>query len=106
MSDAQAAPFSAWEREIALRYLRARRDEGGVALISAISFVGIALAVSVLIIVISVMNGFRADLSHIMLSFEPHARVYGGEVLDRSLPQVQQRLRAIPGVAEAYPVVE
>jgi len=106
MSDAQAAPFSAWEREIALRYLRARRDEGGVALISAISFVGIALAVSVLIIVISVMNGFRADLSHIMLSFEPHARVYGGEVLDRSLPQVQQRLRAIPGVAEAYPVIE
>jgi lipoprotein-releasing system permease protein len=106
MSDAQAAPFSAWEREIALRYLRARRDEGGVALISAISFIGIALAVSVLIIVISVMNGFRADLSHIMLSFEPHARVYGGEVLDRGLPLAQQRLRAIPGVAEAYPVIE
>jgi lipoprotein-releasing system permease protein len=106
MSEPQAAPFSAWEREIALRYLRARRDDGGVALISAISFVGIALAVSVLIIVISVMNGFRADLSHIMLSFEPHARVYGGEVLDRSLPLAQQRLRAIPGVAEAYPVIE
>jgi lipoprotein-releasing system permease protein len=106
MSDAQAAPFSAWEREIALRYLRARRDEGGVALISAISFVGIALAVSVLIIVISVMNGFRADLSHIMLSFEPHARVYGGEVLDRDMPQMQQRLKAIPGVVEAYPVIE
>jgi lipoprotein-releasing system permease protein len=106
MSDPQAAPFSAWEREIALRYLRARRDEGGVALISAISFVGIALAVSVLIIVISVMNGFRADLSHIMLSFEPHARVYGGELLDRNPSQAQQRLRAIPGVAEAYPVIE
>ena len=106
MSDAQAAPFSAWEREIAARYLRARRDEGGVALIAVISFIAITLAVSVLIIVISVMNGFRADLSHIMLSFEPHARVYGGEVLDRSLPQVQQRLRAIPGVAEAYPVIE
>jgi len=106
MSEAQAAPFSAWEREIALRYLRARRDEGGVALISVISFVGIALAVSVLIIVISVMNGFRADLSHIMLSFEPHARVYGGEVFDRSLPLVERRLRAIPGVVEAYPVIE
>jgi len=106
MSDAQAAPFSAWEREIALRYLRARRDEGGVALISAISFIGIALAVSVLIIVISVMNGFRADLSHIMLSFEPHARVYGGEMIDRDPALVQRRLRAIPGVAEAYPVIE
>src|SRR5438445_264268 len=74
-----AAPFSAWERAIAVRYLRARRQEGGVALISVISFVGIALAVSVLIIVISVMNGFRSDLGHIMLSFNPHAQVYGGE---------------------------
>ena len=55
MSDAPAPAFSAWEREIALRYLRARRDEGGVALISVISFVGITLAVAVLIIVISVM---------------------------------------------------
>jgi lipoprotein-releasing system permease protein len=106
MSELQAAPFSAWEREIALRYLRARRDEGGVALISVISFVGIALAVSVLIIVISVMNGFRADLSHIMLSFEPHARVYGGQIADGNLPLAQQRLRAIPGVAEAYPTIE
>src|ERR1700678_4112595 len=106
MSDAPAPPFSAWEREIALRYLRARRDEGGVALISVISFVGIALAVSVLIIVISVMNGFRADLSHIMLSFEPHARVYGGQIADGNLPLAQQRLRAIRGVAEAYPTIE
>ena len=106
MSDAQAAPFSAWEREIALRYLRARRDEGGVALISVISFVGIALAVSVLIIVISVMNGFRADLSHIMLSFEPHARVYGGQIADSVPPLAQQRLLAIPGVAEADPTIE
>jgi lipoprotein-releasing system permease protein len=106
MSDAQAAPFSAWEREIALRYLRARRDEGGVALISIISFVGIALAVSVLIIVISVMNGFRADLSHIMLSFEPHARIYGGQIAGGNLPLAEQRLRAIPGVVEAYPTIE
>jgi lipoprotein-releasing system permease protein len=106
MSDAPAAPFSAWEREIALRYLRARREEGGVALISIISFVGIALAVSVLIIVISVMNGFRADLSHIMLSFEPHARVYGGELVDQNLPLALQRERAIPGVIEAYPSIE
>jgi lipoprotein-releasing system permease protein len=106
MSDAAAAPFSAWEREIALRYLRARRDEGGVALISVISFVGIALAVSVLIIVISVMNGFRSDLSHIMLSFEPHARVYGGAIADARLPAAVERLRTIPGVIEVYPSIE
>jgi lipoprotein-releasing system permease protein len=106
MSDASAAPFSAWEREIALRYLRARRDEGGVALISVISFIGIALAVSVLIIVISVMNGFRADLSHIMLSFEPNARIYGGAVADKALPLALQRARAIRGVVEAFPTIE
>jgi lipoprotein-releasing system permease protein len=106
MSDAPARAFSAWEREIALRYLRARRDEGGVALISIISFVGITLAVAVLIIVISVMNGFRADLSHIMLSFEPNARIYGGAIADASLPTAIQRVRAIPGVVEAYPAIE
>jgi lipoprotein-releasing system permease protein len=103
---APAPPFSAWEREVAFRYLRARRQEGGVALISIISFVGIALAVSVLIIVISVMNGFRADLSHIMLSFNPHAQVYGGAVADQNLPLTLKRIRAIPGVAEAYPAIE
>lgn len=106
MSDAPAPAFSVWEREIALRYLRARRDEGGVALISIISFVGIALAVAVLIIVISVMNGFRADLSHIMLSFEPNARIYGGAIADGNLPMALTRVRAIPGVTEAYPAIE
>ena len=80
MSDAPAAapPFSAWEREIAIRYLRARRSEGGVALISIISFLGIALAVAVLIIVMSVMNGFRADLTGMILGFNGHAYVVGG----------------------------
>ena len=108
MSDeaAPAPPFSAWEREIAFRYLRARRQEGGVALISIISFVGIALAVSVLIIVISVMNGFRSDLSHIMLSFNPHAQIYGGQTATTNLPLALNRIRAIPGVAEAYPAIE
>ena len=106
MSDAPAPAFSAWEREIALRYLRARRDEGGVALISIISFIGIALAVAVLIIVISVMNGFRGDLSHIMLSFEPNARIYGGQLVDANLPAALQRVRAVPGVVEAYPAIE
>ena len=105
-STAAAPPFSAWEREIAARYLRARRDEGGVALISIISFVGITLAVAVLIIVMSVMNGFRADLSRIMLSFEPNARIYGGAIADASLPTALERVRAIPGVVEAYPAIE
>src|SRR6185437_11150728 len=58
------------------------------------------------IIVISVMNGFRSDLSHIMLSFEPNARIYGGVIADASLPTALKRVRAIPGVVEAYPAIE
>src|ERR1700742_3095581 len=77
-----APPFSAWEREIAFRYLRAKRSQGGVALISIISFVGIMLAVAVLIIVMSVMNGFRAELLGRILGFNGHLFVTG-PVLDR-----------------------
>ena len=62
-------PFSLWERSIAGRYLRAKRRDGGVALISAISFIGVTLAVAVLIIVMSVMNGFRSELLGRMLGF-------------------------------------
>ena len=54
-----AGPFSAWEFGLALRYLRARRREGGIALIAIISYVAIALAVMALIVVMSIMAGFR-----------------------------------------------
>ena len=108
MSGPQAAapPFSAWEREIAFRYLRARRSEGGVALISIISFIGIMLAVSVLIIVMSVMNGFRADLSGMILGFNGHAYVAGGADTGPERDALVQRLRAVPGVVQAIPVIE
>ena len=54
--------FSAFERMVAFRYLRARRQEGFVSVIAIFSLLGIALGVATLIIVMSVMNGFRADL--------------------------------------------
>ena len=56
-----AKPFSAWELGLAWRYLRARRKEGGIALIAIISFLGIMLGVMVLVIVMSVMNGFTSE---------------------------------------------
>jgi lipoprotein-releasing system permease protein len=108
MSDdaAAAPPFSSWEREIAARYLRARRDEGGVALIAVISFIAITLAVSVLIIVISVMNGFRSDLSNLILGFNGHDYV----VVSGEPPQQREaslaRIRVVPHVIQAIPVVE
>ncbi|HVK41166.1 MAG TPA: lipoprotein-releasing system transmembrane subunit LolC, partial [Phenylobacterium sp.] len=74
----RAPPFGQWERSVAARYLRAKRSQGGVALISIISFIGIMLAVAVLIIVMSVMNGFRAELLSRMLGFSGHLYVAGG----------------------------
>jgi lipoprotein-releasing system permease protein len=101
-----AAPFSAWERSVAGRYLRAKRRQGGVALISVISFVGIMLAVAALIIVMSVMNGFRSELLGRILGFNGHAYVVGQPLYASERPATVRRLRAVPGVTQAIPMVE
>jgi lipoprotein-releasing system permease protein len=91
---------------LANRYLRAKRSQGGVALISIISFTGIMVAVAVLIVVMSVMNGFRAELLNKILGFNGHVFVTGG-VLDGPMrdPTVQRILK-VPGVTQAVPVIE
>nr|MEA2797557.1 lipoprotein-releasing system permease protein [Phenylobacterium sp.] len=112
MSQAQAGvggrapPFGLWERMLAGRYLRAKRSQGGVALISIISFVGITLAVSVLIIVMSVMNGFRAELLGKILGFNGHVFVTGGVLDGAARDPAVQRILKVPGVTQAVPVIE
>ena len=102
-----AGPFSAWERAIAFRYLRARRKQGGVALVSTISFVGVMLAVAVLIIVMSVMNGFRSELLGRILGFNGHIYVSGPLLGDPArVDQALARIRAVKGVTQAIPMVE
>jgi lipoprotein-releasing system permease protein len=101
-----AAPFSSWERSVAGRYLRAKRKNGGVALISIISFVGIMLAVAVLIIVMSVMNGFRAELLGRILGFNGHVYVQGQMLTGPGRDAAVARVRALPGVIQAAPMVE
>lgn len=101
-----AAPFSAWERSIAMRYLLAKRSQGGVALISLISFTAIALAVAALVITMSIMNGFRSELIGKMLGFNGHAFVVGGPDSPQGRAAMIARLRAVPGVIDAVPVVE
>ena len=54
--------FAAVERLIAFRYLRARREEGFISVIAAFSLIGITLGVGTLIVVMSVMNGFRFEM--------------------------------------------
>jgi lipoprotein-releasing system permease protein len=102
----RAPPFGLWERMLAGRYLRAKRSQGGVALISIISFVGIMLAVAVLIIVMSVMNGFRAELLGRILGFQGHAFVTGTVVNDEERDAAVARLLKVPGVVQATPVVQ
>jgi lipoprotein-releasing system permease protein len=101
----RAPPFGLWERTVAGRYLRARRSQGGVALISIISFVGIAIAVAVLIIVMSVMNGFRAELLGRILGFQGHAFVTGAVLDDAERPAAIARILKVPGVVQAQPVI-
>lgn len=103
----RAPAFGRWERMLASRYLRAKRSEGGVALISIISFTGVTLAVAILIIVMSVMNGFRAELLNKILGFNGHIFVTGG-LLD-SAPMrdaAVQNILKTPGVTQAMPVIE
>ena len=68
--------FSAFERMVAFRYLRARRKEGFVSVIAAFSFLGIMLGVATLIIVMAVMNGFRQELLSRVLGLNGHLGIY------------------------------
>ena len=101
-----AGPFSSWERSIAIRYLLTRRRNGGVALISLISFSAIALAVAALIITMSIMNGVRTELTSKILGFNGHAFVVGGAMTPEGRARMVERLRQVPGVVQAIPLIE
>lgn len=67
------------ELKIARRYLRAKKQEGVISVVAALSVIGIALGVATLIIVMSVMNGFRAELLGRILGINSHVSLYGNE---------------------------
>ena len=69
-------PFAGFEWLLALRYLRARRKEGFISVISLFSFLGILLGVATLIVVMSVFNGFHQELLGKILGFSGHAAIY------------------------------
>ena len=79
------------ERIIAFRYLRPKKKEGFLKIISLFSFTGIALGVAILIIVMSVMNGFRTNLINKILGFNPHIIVksYGKKINNNSLNDLE-----------------
>ena len=67
--------ISQLEKEIIFRFLKARKKDGFLNVISIFSFIGIGLGVAVLIIVMSVMNGFRSELINKIVGFNAHAVV-------------------------------
>ncbi len=98
--------FTAFERMMAFRYLRARRREGFISVIAGFSLLGICLGVATLIIVMAVMNGFRSELLNRILGISSHITVtrFGVPITDyeEMLRQVQQ----VAGVTQAAPVVD
>ncbi|MFN4287203.1 MAG: lipoprotein-releasing ABC transporter permease subunit [Brevundimonas sp.] len=99
-------PFSPWELGLALRYLKARRKDGGVAMIAIISFLGIMLAVAVLISVMSIMNGFRAELLGRILGFNGHVYIQGEALARPDRDQMVRSLQDTPRVTLAAPLIE
>ncbi len=72
--------ISVLEKEVVLRYLKTRKKDGFLNIISIFSFIGISLGVAVLIIVMSVMNGFRTELISKIIGFNPHVVVKPYEI--------------------------
>ncbi|WP_353211717.1 lipoprotein-releasing ABC transporter permease subunit [Rhodovarius sp.] len=99
--------FNPFERMIAFRYLRARKGERFVSVIAIFSLVGIALGVATLIIVMSVMNGFRQELLGRILGLNGHMSIASAQA--GNLPDygpLTERIRTLPGVVSATPLVE
>jgi lipoprotein-releasing system permease protein len=98
--------FGPFERAVAGRYLRARRGERFVSVIAIFSLVGIALGVATLIIVMSVMGGFKVDLLSRILGFNGHLGVYGAGGQLANYDDIAARIRKIPDVVSVIPVVD
>ncbi|MCB4822486.1 lipoprotein-releasing ABC transporter permease subunit [Roseicella aerolata] len=98
--------FGPFERAVAARYLIARKGERFVSVIAGFSLVGIALGVATLIVVLSVMGGFRQELLGRILGLNGHLGVSAmqGPLTDHAA--AARRIRALPEVAQAAPVVE
>jgi len=103
--EASTRAFAPFEWLVALRYLRARRKEGFISVIAGFSFLGITLGVATLIIVMAVMNGFRQELFNKMLGLNGHVVVHSLSNFS-DFDQVANRIRKVPGVKYALPLVE
>ncbi len=98
--------LSSYERMIAKRYLLPGRGEGFIFLVAGISLAAVMLGVAALIVVTSVMNGFRAELFDKIVGMNGHAVVqgYGGRLTDWR--DIMQEAQATKGITSAAPLIE
>ncbi len=108
-------PFAAFEWMIAWRYLRARRAEGGVSVMTWISLIGIMLAVAALIITLAVRTGFREEFVDTILGANAHVTIYAPLTVSESgqtsrviadYAAMAERIAAVPGVIRAAPLIK
>lgn len=98
--------FSPFERLLAMRYLRSKKAEGFVSVTAGFSFLGIMLGVATLIIVMSVMNGFRTELFSRILGLNGHMSVYAvnGPLYDYDY--IRQKIAPLKGIEGVTPMIE
>ena len=99
-------PFGVFERLVAWRYLRSKRKETVVSVIAGFSFAGIMLGVATLIIVMAVMNGFRAELINRILGINGHMIVQPIDEPFSDYTNLAKRIEGVDGVEMALPIVE
>jgi lipoprotein-releasing system permease protein len=98
--------FNAFERMVAMRYLRARRQEGFISVIAGFSLLGIALGVGTLIVVMSVMNGFHVELLNKILGFNAHLDLSSNTGSISGFDDITEKLKQVPGIASVTPTVQ
>ncbi len=103
---ATSGPFSRFEFLIAGRYLRARRKDAFISVIAGLTLTGVAIGVATLIVVMSVMNGFRAELLSKILGLNGHFTAYPIEQRFTDYEAVVAEMQKIPGVVAVIPYVE
>ena len=101
----RSQPFGLFERMLAGRYLRAKRQHGGVALISIISVSAICLAVMALVITMSVMNGFRETLLSRILGVNGHVFIDTRGMPGSEVERLRQIALEVPGALQASPII-
>ena len=98
--------FGRFERLVAWRYLRPTRGEGFISVVAGFALVGIALGVGTLIVVLAVMNGFRAELLGRVLGVNGHATIVSGPSGIQGFDSLVTNLRGAPGLVGVMPYVE